>query len=51
MIDEIILELEKMKNTLENLLGNAPDDSPEWEQIEQLLTQVEDAIAEVTRHE
>jgi hypothetical protein len=50
-MDKIITELNKMKNTLENLLGNVPDESRQWEALEQLLTQVETTIAEVENHE
>lgn len=45
--DEIYLELENIKNTLENILGNLPDESREWESIEALLLQCETTLKEV----
>lgn len=45
--DEIYLELEKIKNSLENILGNLPDESKEWESIEILLTQAEKTLEDL----
>lgn len=45
--DEIIKSLEEIKDELENILGNLPDESEEWESIEVLLAQTEATLKEV----
>lgn len=45
--DEIMASLEEIRNELENILGNLPDESHSWESIEVLLIQTEATIKEV----
>lgn len=41
-MSEVYLELEKIKNTLEEILGSLPDNCKEWEKIENLLSTLEE---------
>lgn len=45
--DEIMKSLENIKDELENILANVPDDSKNWAIIETLLATAETTIQEL----
>lgn len=45
--DEIMASLEEIRNELENILGNLPDESKDWTIIETLLATTETTIQEL----